>query len=62
MVRQACPELAEGLTTNVTRPVRPEPVEGRYQGLGSFSTLSSGLGIQIETLTEEKHQWLNSVR
>ena len=28
MVRQACPELAEGLTTNVKGTVCPEPVEG----------------------------------
>ena len=29
MVRQACPELDEGLTTSGMDPVRPEALEGR---------------------------------
>ncbi len=43
MVRQACPELAEGLTTNETQPVPPEPVEGR---LPRFEIFAQGLGLE----------------
>jgi len=46
MVRQACPELAEGLTTSGRDPVRPEALEGRTGYLQSSA--AEGLAMTKE--------------